>query len=37
MEDVQVAYRLWKVWGGGANKVHYEKCGSRVWLIMAPD
>ena len=23
--------------GGGANKVHYGKCGSRVWLIMAPD
>ena len=38
MEDVQVAYRLCKVWGGGgANKVHYGKCGSRVWLIMAPD
>ena len=35
MEDVQVAYKLCKVWGG--NKVHYGKCGSRVWLIMAPD
>ena len=23
--------------GGGANKVHYGKCGSGVWLIMAPD
>ena len=41
MEDVQVAYRLCKVWGGGgrggANKVHYGKCGSGVWLITAPD
>ena len=36
MEDVQVAYRLCKVWGG-ANKVHYGKCGSGVWLITAPD
>ena len=23
--------------GGGANKVHYGKCGSGVWLITAPD
>ena len=27
-----------KLWGGGgASKLHYGKCGSGVWLIMAPD
>ena len=26
-----------KFGGGGANQVHYGKCGSGVWLITAPD